>query len=455
MHYEERKRGVSMANMEEGQKHAQTGDKERKGSVSTANMDEERWKHAQTHYTCLKALPKMRQRRWVWRTWTKAHTDWKWGEKGVGMSTVSTDESTWIRDEQTKGAVSTENVDEGRKHALTGDEKDESSNFLETRMQRRVWVRQTLIRDDKSTPYLETRREWGGEYGECGQKMEMHTAWWMWNTQIGDQERRGGQWVRQTRTREDESMHRHTIHAWGWRWGGKGLWVWQMWMKMNKRMHKLEMRRERGVCKYSKDGWGMNDVVGRKNNKVACWEIRNSTWSCGVGVQRIADLRLYNLTPHPLPHQTASCQRTYQPYPLWRLPCSLHWWLAVVHDQRWILRVNDHLQAASVWDGAVMPPTFLHGSLYSTSGNSIVSLSSDSKYPADLMTTECGLVAYAYNPSTDDNIEDDMHDPREWKEGSCPMARSYQCHHPCGIDSGPSLLVHHLPHLLFIHGHED
>lgn len=30
--------------------------------------------------------------------------------------------------------------------------------------------------------------------------------------------------------------------------------------------------------------------------------------------------------------------------------------------------------------------------------------------------TERGLVAYAYDPSTDDDIEDDMHDPREWKE---------------------------------------
>jgi len=29
------------------------------------------------------------------------------GERGVGMSMVSTDESTWTRDEQTKGAVST------------------------------------------------------------------------------------------------------------------------------------------------------------------------------------------------------------------------------------------------------------------------------------------------------------------------------------------------------------
>jgi len=32
--------------------------------------------------------------------------------------------------------------------------------------------------------------------------------------------------------------------------------------------------------------------------------------------------------------------------------------------------------------------------------------------------TERGLVAYAYDPSTDDDIEDDMHDPRQWKEGN-------------------------------------
>lgn len=34
------------------------------------------------------------------------------------------------------------------------------------------------------------------------------------------------------------------------------------------------------------------------------------------------------------------------------------------------------------------------------------------------MMTERGLVAYAYDPSADDDIEDDMHDPREWKESS-------------------------------------
>jgi hypothetical protein len=33
------------------------------------------------------------------------------------------------------------------------------------------------------------------------------------------------------------------------------------------------------------------------------------------------------------------------------------------------------------------------------------------------VATERGLVAYAYDPSTDDDIEDDMHDAREWKEG--------------------------------------
>lgn len=67
-------------------------------------------------------------------------------------------------------------------------------------------------------------------------------------------------------------------------------------------------------------------------------------------------------------------------------------------------------------DGSLMPPILPRASVYSTSGDSIVSLSSDSKYPAGSMMTERGLVAYAYDPSTDDDIEDDMHDPREWKE---------------------------------------
>jgi hypothetical protein len=69
-------------------------------------------------------------------------------------------------------------------------------------------------------------------------------------------------------------------------------------------------------------------------------------------------------------------------------------------------------------DGALMPPSLPRTSVYSTSGDSIFSLSSDSKYPAGSMMTERGLVAYAYDPSTDDDIEDDMHDPRQWKEGN-------------------------------------
>ena len=68
-------------------------------------------------------------------------------------------------------------------------------------------------------------------------------------------------------------------------------------------------------------------------------------------------------------------------------------------------------------DGALMPPSFPRSSVYSTSGDSIVSLSSDSKYPAGSMMSERGLVAYAYDPSTDDDTEEDMDELKEWKEG--------------------------------------
>lgn len=41
------------------------------------------------------------------------------------------------------------------------------------------------------------------------------------------------------------------------------------------------------------------------------------------------------------------------------------------------------------------------------------------------MMTERGLVAYAYDPSTDDDLEDDTDDPREWKEGSSVSWRGF------------------------------
>ncbi|KAG5644430.1 hypothetical protein DXG03_008525 [Asterophora parasitica] len=67
----------------------------------------------------------------------------------------------------------------------------------------------------------------------------------------------------------------------------------------------------------------------------------------------------------------------------------------------------------------LQPPTLPHAgnrnSTISISGDSFVSLSSDSKYPAGIIMPERGLVAYAYDPSYDENEpldeEDNLHDP--------------------------------------------
>ena len=57
----------------------------------------------------------------------KARTNWNQEEKGGGDEYTNKDEGESIhahtRDEQSKRAVSMENMDEGRKHALTGDEE--------------------------------------------------------------------------------------------------------------------------------------------------------------------------------------------------------------------------------------------------------------------------------------------------------------------------------------------
>ncbi|KAF5372393.1 hypothetical protein D9615_009276 [Tricholomella constricta] len=75
-------------------------------------------------------------------------------------------------------------------------------------------------------------------------------------------------------------------------------------------------------------------------------------------------------------------------------------------------------RADTMDDVLLLPPTLPHAnrsSMISISGDSFVSLSSDSKYPAGMMTPERGLVAYAYDPSMDENEpldeEDNLHDP--------------------------------------------
>jgi Beta-glucan synthesis-associated protein SKN1/KRE6/Sbg1 len=63
----------------------------------------------------------------------------------------------------------------------------------------------------------------------------------------------------------------------------------------------------------------------------------------------------------------------------------------------------------------LLPPAFpTRDSVISTSGETFVSLSADSKYPAGMLATERGLVAYAYDPFVDDqdpSDDDQLHDP--------------------------------------------
>ncbi|KAI0047870.1 glycoside hydrolase family 16 protein [Auriscalpium vulgare] len=68
--------------------------------------------------------------------------------------------------------------------------------------------------------------------------------------------------------------------------------------------------------------------------------------------------------------------------------------------------------------GALLPPPSVSGnrdSVFSTSGESIWSLSSDSKYPSGALPAQRGLVPYAYDPSFDDkepaDEEDMLHEP--------------------------------------------
>lgn len=69
--------------------------------------------------------------------------------------------------------------------------------------------------------------------------------------------------------------------------------------------------------------------------------------------------------------------------------------------------------------GELLPPPTLHSnnrvSVASSSGDSIFSLSSDSKYPSGVTYGQRGLVPYAYDPDVDDkeppDEEDMLHDP--------------------------------------------
>lgn len=73
-------------------------------------------------------------------------------------------------------------------------------------------------------------------------------------------------------------------------------------------------------------------------------------------------------------------------------------------------------------EDVLLPPARSHlhrDSVLSVSGDSIVSLSADSKYPARTIASDRGLIAYAYDPSLDElgsasPADDDyLHDPDE------------------------------------------
>jgi beta-glucanase (GH16 family) len=75
--------------------------------------------------------------------------------------------------------------------------------------------------------------------------------------------------------------------------------------------------------------------------------------------------------------------------------------------------------------GALLPPKSHHqrDSVISISGDSVFSLSTDSKYPSGFMNHQRGLVPYAYDPAVDENeppdAEDLLHEPgNDLKTGS-------------------------------------
>ncbi|KAK1217612.1 hypothetical protein PQX77_019733 [Marasmius sp. AFHP31] len=84
---------------------------------------------------------------------------------------------------------------------------------------------------------------------------------------------------------------------------------------------------------------------------------------------------------------------------------------------------------ANTDDGPLPSPPCIHAkrdSVASESGDSIVSLSADSKYPSgSLGASERGLVAYAYDPELDDGVDDDWeYDAIAGKRGELVSARA-------------------------------
>ncbi|KXN82023.1 hypothetical protein AN958_03296 [Leucoagaricus sp. SymC.cos] len=85
-----------------------------------------------------------------------------------------------------------------------------------------------------------------------------------------------------------------------------------------------------------------------------------------------------------------------------------------------LYRCADSSSSSSPSSEVLVPPqpSHLHrSSMYSSSGDSMVTISGDSKYPVASLYSERGLIAYAYDPDLDEkgppDEEDMMHDPTQ------------------------------------------
>lgn len=89
---------------------------------------------------------------------------------------------------------------------------------------------------------------------------------------------------------------------------------------------------------------------------------------------------------------------------------------------------------------ALIPPNPSHlarSSMYSSSGDSVVTVSSDSKYPFSSLAYERGLVAYAYDPDLDEKAppdeEDMMHDPEQRYHHDLRKSKGRESFDPRGL----------------------
>ncbi|PFH49835.1 glycoside hydrolase family 16 protein [Amanita thiersii Skay4041] len=139
-------------------------------------------------------------------------------------------------------------------------------------------------------------------------------------------------------------------------------------------------------------------------------------------------LSLLNSSPlNPASSSPTPNSRPRLPPNINRIPSEEIRALAAVTHRRESITTNGsrgsmilYRRADTYHDGLLLPPNPPHrqrDSMYSATGDSIISLSSDSKYPTGSISSERGLIAYAYDPSLDDqgpaDEEDLLHDPKE------------------------------------------